>query len=119
MYITKQWPDKDLLPIPEGLYALLLEQLIEGFDTVDKARHFWAVIPSTLIVIQQSDDHRSLSDESQEVQRLIAHALDFPEYVIPLGGDYRLAVAIYTDEGAGIYLLVHHHSPIARDLIYG
>lgn len=117
MYVTINWPDRQALPIPESLYDPLVKHLIEGFESIEVARQYWNDIPTVLIVLNTDDDHQTVNAETDEVQDQLAFVLAYPEYVVPVGNDYRLALAIFSDEGSGIYLLVHNDCPISGELV--
>lgn len=116
MYTTINWPGKQALPISEELYDPLINHLIEGFESVEAARQYWDDIPTVLIVLNADDDHHTISSETDELQSQLSFVLTYPEYVVPIGDDYRLALAIFSDEGSGIYLLVHNDCPISGEL---
>lgn len=116
MYMTINWPDRQVLPIPENLYDPLVRHLLEGFESAEAARQYWNDIPTVLIVLNANDDHQTVSSETDELKSQLTFVLTYPEYVVPIGDDYRLALAIFSDEGSGIYLLVHNDCPISGEL---
>ncbi len=116
MYVTINWPVRQTLPIPENLYDPLVKHLIEGFESIEAARQYWNDIPTVLIILNADDDHQTVSSETDELQAQLDFVLTYPEYVVPVGDNYRLALAIFSDEGSGIYLLVHNDCPITGEL---
>jgi hypothetical protein len=116
MFVTINWPDRQALPIPENLYDPLVKHLLEGFESIEEARQFWNDIPTILIVLNADDDHHTVNCEPDELQNQLAFALAYPEYIVPLGSDYQLTLAISSDEGSGIYLLVHNECPLSGEL---
>lgn len=116
MYVTINWPEQHALPIPDDLYDPLVHQLIEGFESIEAARQYWADIPTVLIILNADDNQQSINSATNELQDQLAFVLAYPEYTAPIGDDYRLALAVFSDEGSGIYLLVHNDCPISGEL---
>lgn len=116
MHITLNWPNAADLPIPEDVCAELFKHLLEAFPSEEDARQYWNEIPTLLIILNADDSYEAVSHESDEFQNQLNFVLTYPEFVIPVGAHYHLALAIFTDEGSGIYLLAHHDCPITKDL---
>lgn len=118
MYVTFHWPEPINLPIPEDSYPRLIEQLTEGFSSIDEAHQFWNDTPTQLIILNATDNQAVIDNANDELQQQLRFVLAYPEFVIPLGDDYHLALAIFSDEGAGIYLLIHNDCPISQELVH-
>ena len=117
MYMTFNWPNAEDLPISGDLSAELIKHLIEAFPSEDDALKYWHEIPTLLIILNAEDDSAAISHATDEFQNQLNFVLAYPEYVVPVGEHYRLALAIFSDEGSGIYLLIHNDCPIAEELI--
>jgi hypothetical protein len=94
-------PDMAELRLPETVSQDLYRQLLEPFENKASAMQFWKEAPSTIIILDPTDD---IPDS--EFQDQIDFALTYPEYTVPLSMSYMLSVAIVNDSGAAIYLLV-------------
>ncbi|GAA0695239.1 hypothetical protein GCM10009104_23640 [Marinobacterium maritimum] len=116
MFVTLNWPCASTLPVPAETFTDLKHHLLEGFPSEDQARQYWEDIPTLLILLEPEDGPEQLEQALDNVQRQIQFVLDYPEFVVPITGDYLLALGIFSDEGAGIYLLVHNQCPIAQEL---
>jgi len=116
MYVSFNWPEPGQLPVSEAVYTELISHLLEAFDSEDSAKRYWNDIPTVLIILEAKDSSDAIKNETDELQNQIAFALAYPEFVTPIGEHYRLALAIFSDEGSGIYLLIHNLNPIAKEL---
>ena len=116
MIITTTWPDKGLLPISESIYKELTHQLTEGFDSEDAARQYWLDIATVLIYLSADDDLALIHEAPDDTQHQIQFVLSYPEFVAPIGEDYQLALAVFSDEGSGIYLLIHNDCSLRQEL---
>ena len=104
MQYINHWPDMAELALPESLSRVLQQRLLEPFDSEDSAKQFWKEAPSTIIILDPTDNITQLKQDSAWNQ--IEFTLTYPEYTVPLKMGYRLLVAIVNDSGSGIYLLV-------------
>lgn len=116
MQITTTWPDKGTFNLTEDIYSETIRHLIEGFDSEDLAKQYWLEIPTVFIHLTADDNHSTFKTATDEVQAQLQFALDYPEFVVPIGDDYQLALAVFSDEGSGIYLLIHNDSPLCQEL---
>ncbi|WP_297306356.1 hypothetical protein [Neptuniibacter sp.] len=116
MQIITTWPDKGALNLTEDIYYEAIRHLIEGFDSEDLAKQYWQDIPTVFIHLTADDNHSAVGTMSDEVRGQIQFALDYPEFVVPIGEDYQLALAVFSDEGSGIYLLIHNNCPLCQEL---
>ena len=118
MYVSLQWPEPDPLPLPSAVCSELFNHLLEAFESEEAAKQYWSDIPTVLIILNADDSHESLCNESDEFKKQLTFALTYPEFVISIGTHYRLVLAIFTDEGSGIYLLIHNDCPLTKDLTH-
>ena len=116
MYVSFNWPEPGQLPVSEAVYTELISHLLEAFSSEYSAKQYWNEIPTVLIILEAEDSSDVINNETDELQSQIEFALTYPEFVTPIGEHYRLALAIFSDEGSGIYLLIHNLNPIAKEL---
>lgn len=116
MFVTLNWPCASTLPVPAETFTDLKHHLLGGFTSEDQAQQYWEDIPTVLILLEPEDGPDQLEQASDSVQRQIQFVLAYPEFVVSIAGGYRLALGIFSDEGSGIYLLVHNQCPIAQEL---
>ena len=109
MQYINHWPDMAELTLPKSVSQDLYRQLLEPFDSETSAKAFWEEAPSTLIILEPSDNIEDIkhTDTWNEIQ----FAVTYPEYTLPLKMNYQLSVAIVNDSGAAIYLAVPHELP--------
>ena len=119
MYATSNWPDFNALPIPTVLAEEVRQHLIEAFTSEKNASEYWNTVPSLLIILDENDDRNTLEQQTDERLSQINFALKYPEFVIPIGTSHHLALAIFSDEGSGIYLLIHNDNTLTQELMNG
>lgn len=105
MQIISSWNDLSLLPLPQTVNFVLMQELLSPFEqNEDEAQRFWSENGVQLIYIERTDD---LSDIEAAIKSVIKMAAEYPEFVVCLAEDYFLLLSITEDSGAGVYLLFH------------
>ena len=104
MQYINPWPDMAKLNIPKAVSQDLQRRLLEPFDSVASAKEFWKEAPSTIIILDHTDNITQLNES--EAWNQIEFTLTYPEYTVQLAMNYQLLVAIVNDSGAGIYLVI-------------
>ena len=104
MQYINHWPEMAELTLPEPVSHDLYRQLLEPFDSEGEAKNFWEEAPSTLIILDPTDNITQLKESDTWNQ--IEFALTYPEYTVPLSMDYQLSVTIVNDSGSGIFLVI-------------
>ena len=105
MQTINHWPDDMAeMALPEAVSQDLFLQLLQPFDSAGEAKAFWEEAPSTIIILDPTDNITQLKESDAWNQ--IDFALTYPEYTLPLIMGYQLLVAIVNDSGAGIYLVI-------------
>ncbi len=107
MQILNHWPEKSELCLPEKVKNALLKHLIEPFfgdETAAKA--FWVECPSTIFIFNE-EELKNLDNFECTVQQQVEFALANPEYTDALTDSYSISLAIFNDEGAGIYIVTN------------
>ena len=104
MQYINHWPDVAELSLPETVSQDLSRQLLEPFYSEASAKEFWKEAPSTIIILDSTDNITQLKDS--DVWNQIEFTLTYPEYTVPLSMGYQLSVAIVNNSGAGIYLVI-------------
>ena len=105
MQYINHWPeDMAELTLPEAVSHDLHRQLTLPFESEQEAKDFWGEAPSSIIILESTDtiDALRISDTWNSIE----FALTYPEYDIPLSNGYQMLVAVTTDSGGGIYLVV-------------
>ena len=99
MQYINHWPDKAEPALPETLAQDLYGRLLEPFEDEASAKEFWDETPSTLIILEPTDNIAQLkkSDAWSQIEFTLTH----PEYTLPLKMGYVLSVAIANDSGSG------------------
>jgi len=103
MQIVIHWPVPAELSIPLSVQDALRQQLVEPFENEMAAQVFWQECPSTLITLDRGE---SIDDLPQEAREQALFCLKYPEFEEELPEGYRLLLAIFSDDGAGVYLLL-------------
>jgi len=103
MQIMTHWPVPAELSIPRTVQEALRQQLIEPFDDEAAAQAFWQECSSALITLDRKE---SIDDLPQEAREQTLFCLTYPEFEEELPEGYKLILAIFSDDGAGIYLLL-------------
>ena len=73
------WPTRSDLDIPETTYLHLITLLVAPFNNEQEARQFWRDDYCSLVLLDNDDDLKSLSDQPEAVRRKIQFALKYPE----------------------------------------
>ena len=107
MQQINHWPDiKELadITLPKTVSQDLLLRLLKPFDSEQEANEFWLEAPTTIIILNPTDDisEIQLSDAWNDIE----FALTYTEYDVPLKNDYVLLVAIANDGGSAINLVI-------------
>ncbi|MFW1179476.1 hypothetical protein [Vibrio parahaemolyticus] len=115
MKTVNKFEDIQSLPMPDGVKAKLLEQLIEPFGDEENTKAFWDEVGTTLYLIEEGDTNEKLNEESEEDLHFLRFVTNYPEWVLLLLNDdecpWLLAVAIVTMEGGGVYCCAPMNSP--------
>ena len=104
MQVIYHWPDIHELKLPNSVAKEVWRQLLEPFETEEAAKEFWQEAPSTFIVLDSGDSLSQL--ENSGAWQAIEFAITYPEYTEVLSLGYRLTMAIFTDSGSGVYLVI-------------
>lgn len=104
MQYINHWPDTATLNLPEEVSQDIHLHLLEPFESEQDAIDFWQEAPSSIIILESTDtiDALRLSDTWNSIE----FALTYPEYDVSLSNGYQMLVAVTTDSGGGIYLVV-------------
>ncbi len=106
------WPTRLDLDIPETTYLHLMKLLIAPFNNEQEAKKFWEADYCSLVMLDSNDDLKSLSDQPEAIRRSVQFALQYPEEQHQLARYYRLVLAITSDDGSGVYLLMTPDCPL-------
>tara|TARA_R110002167_G_scaffold110673_2_gene281285 strand:- start:2210 stop:2569 length:360 start_codon:yes stop_codon:yes gene_type:complete len=110
------WPSRSDLDIQETTYLHLITLLSAPFNNEQEAQQFWADGYCCLVMLDDNDDLKSLSDQPELVRRKIQRALQYPEEQHQLACYYRLDLSITSDDGSGVYLLMTPDCPLAVEV---
>ncbi len=102
MQVITHWPRFEELKLPTGIKEAFKAHLLAPFDSEAQAKAFWRECPSTLLIFDTGD---SLCALPEEIRSQALFCRDNAEFVETLPEGYQLALAIVSDDGAGIYLL--------------
>lgn len=105
MKIIKNWPGDEDLQLEDSIKQALIKVLTDPFSDKKQAKSFWVTYGNSLIVCSGGDCKASLLKHSEEQQQHINFALSYPEFIEELSSGYKLSLTIFTDEGAGCYIL--------------
>ena len=98
------WPNLATLELPEEVSQDILHHLLDPFESDQEALDFWQEAPSSIIILDPTDNIASLQQDDS--CNAIEFALTYPEYDVPLSHGYQMMVAITNDSGGGIYLVI-------------
>jgi len=110
MQIINHWPSNSALALDKQTTKDLVDHLIVPFGTEFEAKDFWQAYPSTIVIINELDDHNTLKQLETQTSILINQALLAPEYIERLNDNYFVSLSITNDSGVGIYLVINHRS---------
>lgn len=96
MQYINHWPDIKELALPETVSQDLHGQLLQPFDSEASAKEFWKDAPSTIIILDPSDNITQLKES--EAWKSIEFTLTYPEYTSTLNNGYQLLVAIVMEK---------------------
>ena len=102
MQLIKHWPAFDDLSLPLSVTTDLKAFLIEPFTTEEEAKSFWLECPSNLIILGENE---VLSKLDKQVSQQILFCFENAEFEETLSNNYRLFLAIVSDDGVGCYLI--------------
>ncbi len=109
MKVIQSWEAIETLPIPKSICASLKEELLHPFDGDESALiDFWHEVGGSLYLLEPQDSDSELEALDDETQQALDFITQYPELVLLLDDAtqrYLLALAIFTDAGAGAYLL--------------
>ncbi|MEJ3626218.1 hypothetical protein [Vibrio vulnificus] len=109
MIVVKSIVAVELLDLPLSIKEQLVEQLLLPWNgNRDEAEKFWDEVSTCLILIEPDDTDETLGDVDEDMETLLAYALDNPEFVIVLPHEtdpHVVAVCIHADDGGGSYIV--------------
>ncbi len=111
MQIINHWPSKELA-ISKDVKEALCKQLLMPFSSIGQASKFWKQSGTCLIIIEQDDDKSLIHSLEGALTKLISNAVDCYEYKETLAPHYKLSLSIISDNGAGVYLLIHDNNTL-------
>ena len=124
MKIVRDFESLEGLPLPDDIAQALKTHLIKPHDSEQAFIDLWQELPVTLMLLEDADTDKSLSEEPQDSQYLLDFVMKYPEYVAILEGckssqSYVIALTITTDEGGGMYLLApaNHRTTLVQTLL--
>lgn len=103
MQLIKHWPALDDLLLPLSVATELKALLIEPFTNEEEAKSFWLECPSSLIVLCENE---VLSGFDEQIGQQILFCFENAEFEETLSDEYRVFLAIVSDDGAGCYLVL-------------
>lgn len=115
MQIINHWPSNELA-VSREVKEALCEQLLMPFSNTQEANSFWEQSHTCLIVIEQDDSQSLIQSLGGTLTNLISSAVDCYEYKETLAPHYQLSLSIISDEGTGVYLLIHDHNTLTPHL---
>lgn len=110
MKIIKTLQQLHSLDLPVGIKEALIYQLTEPFNfDIKAAQAVWDELDTCLYCIEPLDNDVSLTQEDDVTQYALQFLNDYPEFIDAITSegdeDYLLALAIFTSDGGGSYLL--------------
>ncbi|CAE6879408.1 hypothetical protein ACOMICROBIO_NCLOACGD_00154 [Vibrio sp. B1ASS3] len=109
MIVVKSIAGIESLEMPLLIKEQLVEQLLLPWDGQrNEADKFWDEVSTCLILIEPDDTDVTLGDVDEDMETLLAYALDNPEFVIVLPHEtdpHVVAVCIHADDGGGSYIV--------------
>lgn len=109
MRLIPDWPVPETLLLPESVFAVTKQILIEPFGDEDSAIEFWTETGCLMAVCDDVAELSALPEDANHYR--LQQALLLPDVIEDLPDGYELRLAITTDSGAGTYLIL---SPEAR-----
>ena len=103
MQLIKHWPALDDLSLPLPVASELKAYLMEPFTNEEEAKSFWLECPSSLIILCENE---VLSELDEQIGQQILFCFENAEFEETLSHDYRIYLAIVSDDGAGCYLIL-------------
>lgn len=118
MKIINQLQHLYSLDLPAGIIAALIYQLTEPFSfDIKAAQAIWDELDTCLYCIEPVDSDSSLAQEDDLAQHALQFLTDYPEFIVAVTSEgdegYLLALAIFSDDGSGSYLLAPMKSEIS------
>lgn len=104
--ITLDSPEElSLLPLSKELIFAVRYEIKQPFGSIFAATAFWKDVGTSLLFIEEGDDLNALAKYDDG----LAFTLEYPEWTLNLPEGYQLSLAIFNDEGSGLYLLCPSH----------
>ena len=116
MNIMTHWQALQALSHHNPFYQQLFEYIFQGIDHNNPKDsnydEYW--LESTLILLDSQEDKRLMTITDKQAFILhfphdyrshIEYLLDYPEYTESLGDTHYISLAIWSDEGSGIFLV--------------
>ena len=72
MQQINHWPDMAEITLPESVSQDLLHHLLQPFDSEQEAKKFWKEAPSTIIILDPTDDIAKSEFQDQNVHSVEA-----------------------------------------------
>jgi alpha-D-ribose 1-methylphosphonate 5-triphosphate synthase subunit PhnI len=110
MKLIKQLQQIHSLDLPAGIKEALIYHLTEPFNfDINVAQAVWDELDTSLYCVESADTDSSLAHEDDVTQSALQFLNDYPEFIDAIKSegdeDYLLALAIFTSDGGGSYLL--------------
>lgn len=102
MQLINHWPTLEELSLPLSVATELKAFLIEPFTNEEEAKSFWLECPSNLIILGENE---VLSRLDEQISQQILFCFENAEFEETLSNNYRLFLAIVSDDGVGCYLI--------------
>lgn len=115
MQIINHWPTHELA-VSKEVEEALCKQLLMPFSTTEKASSFWEKSGTCLVIIEQGDDESLIQTLGERLTQRISSAIDCYEYKETLTQQYQLSLSIISDDGTGLYLLIHNNNTLIPHL---
>lgn len=107
MQLISNWPADITLALPKTIKQSLIAHLTIPFGNETSAKSFWLEYPPTLVIIDETDSTTTLHNLSEQTLQQIEFAASNPEYSDELGSGYTVKLSITSDDGTGIYVVIH------------
>jgi len=115
MQIIDHWPIGSLA-VSNEVQLALHAYLLEPFENEIEARAIWAETSTVLFFIQEGDCESLVSHISDRPCQLIRWAMDFADDCVTLAPQYELKMGILSDDGSGVFLLIHEQNKLTEYL---
>lgn len=108
MKVITQFNELDSLPLSEGIKSKVKHHMTEPFEFDESiTAGFWQEVSTSLILIEDSDTDKTISEQTESLQHFIRFVTNYPEFVLLINDDecdFILVLSIITSDGGAIYL---------------